>query len=315
MVFAGSAPARAEGGSNPAAGEEGQAAVAGAESGGKKPVTLFGRLEELVAGSGVELPVVLRAQIPRLDKRKLPKPVRGQVREFSGQIVESFPADWAGLWAGPVTVTKHEYVKDSWRGDALKTYLARITGKPGRRGETMCEFSLDENSKIVLKPFRAVFMVELMPSPLEQILSLTGADSLSGVHPPNSTARTAQRPTVRAIGLPFGLSQSYHGITGEMARINILMNELRELAAGVVEKDIVARISNVNQISQGPGSSLVEDVVRFGKRDDGGLDINAVVVEYSPQGNFRAEVVIAGTVHRVPAKQGPIKSALPGAPN
>src|SRR5437879_6215217 len=97
----------------------------------KKPVVLQGRIEEIVAPGGANLPVRLRAMKGQFDTSgtasasasasgaRLHGSATGMAAGAAAS--SSYPTDWRGLWGGALKVHSAEFFPSRWKDDPEQT--------------------------------------------------------------------------------------------------------------------------------------------------------------------------------------------------
>lgn len=261
------------------------------------PVTLYGRIDELVEQAGATLPNHLQELTPILDRT--PTQASAESKPLSGHIIRSFPMEWEGNWNGDVTVVKREHLASSWLLDPVAAYRECQGFKVGSKGTLSCIFSRDGGNLALSPP---IFRTHLKIVPdLEQAvlaqyageIQSPGGDDLlllpnDGKSPPKD------------FRLKYSLGQrSGPDIGDNFGYALVLSNQLRELAPGVIEQDIVVATSSVNLQTGGPASAGKEEsVVRLSRQGDK-LQVSAATVTYHSDGQCSRKIILDGVLERV----------------
>lgn len=278
----------------------GPAGIPGTTAGsGNKPLTLYGRIEQLVSQKGAVLPGRLQKMTPILDTSKssgsdnLDKP-------FTGQLVQSFPLEWEGTWKGSVRVIKRECVEIGWLSQPAASYRASQFFKPGSSLQLLCRFNkegsnLSLSAPVVTGNFRHA--EDLVKAVLSSSGALSAANasriSLAGVE--ELTAQTT--PMVRVESFSFGKRYG-PSLGGNFIDSDLVSNQLRELAAGIIEQDLVTSGKSRSLYGQSDSvSSYGETVVRL-TRKEGKLLVDLAYVNYQGDGFCVGKCVLAGTLSR-----------------
>ncbi|MBX9722489.1 MAG: hypothetical protein K2X81_13910 [Candidatus Obscuribacterales bacterium] len=274
--------------------------MAQTESSTQAPVKLFGRIEQLINEKGAVLPGRMQKMTPLLDTTT--SSIQSQTA-FSGEEVKSFPLAWEGSWKGFVTVTKRECLELGWLSQPAASYRSSQFFKPGSQLSLICRFNKDGNALSLSPPVasaRFTHTADLVKS----IIQETGAGSarfsrnpLMGMDPggmPNDGTTPISRIETFSFGKRYGPSMG-----GNFINSDIQSNQLRELAPGTVEQDIVT--SSTTQSMYGVPeavSSFGESVVRLTRKDDK-LLVSVAYVNYEHDGFCVGKCVLEGTLERV----------------
>lgn len=255
-----------------------------------KPVMLYGRIEELSAGTGATLPLKLTAMTPMRDTsldKKTPK-------ALSGAITQTFPMDFRGTWSGDLQVYSFNYDRTAWEFDREETMKEYQILKPGTKGRTTATF-YQVGSKIALEPCQVIFqgtmsgqevMSQMQNSPLAAMFGGGGANMMGAM----------QMPVMYALHL--GDLTSGRGVTGNELNSQLVKNTLRQLAPNVVEQNVVTRDSDRNPKTGKVKQGYSENVVRFTRQSANQLYVQAATVSYRSDGKFQTKIILYGTLDR-----------------
>jgi hypothetical protein len=261
-------------------------------------VTLYGRIEQLVNQKGATLPGRLRKLTPVLD---LSPPGPSEDRQFSGIDVRSFPMEWEGIWKGLVTVKSRENAEMGWLSQPAACYRACQFFKPGSRLTLVCRFH-KEDGKLTLSPPVVTGRFKHAQDLVQAILAATsevGDRKATGTRVGLADFDLGQKtmPIARIESFSFGKRYG-PSAGGNFVDTDLISNELRELAPGTVEQDLVT--SNTSSSLYGAPdqvSSLAESVVRL-RRDGNKLIVSLAYVNYQPDGISINKCFLEGTLER-----------------
>ncbi len=222
---------------------------------------------------------------------------------FSGEEVKSFPLAWEGIWQGVVTVTKREGLELGWLAQPAASYRSSQFFKPGSQLSLICRFN-KEGNQLSLSPPVASGRFKHTADLVKSIVQETGASStkfsrnpLLGMDP-SGIANDGTTPISRIETFSFGKRYG-PSMGGNFINSDIQSNQLRELAPGTVEQDIVT--SSTSQSMYGAPeavSSFGESVVRLTRKDDK-LIVSLAYVNYQHDGFCVGKCVLEGTLERV----------------
>ncbi len=264
-------------------------------------VKLYGRIEQLTNQKGAVLPGRMQKMTPVLD---LSPPGTDKDEIFSGQDVKSFPLTWEGTWKGVVTITKHECLEIGWLSQPAASYRSAQFFKPGSSLSLLCRFSKNGN-EIGLSPPVVSGRFKHTADLVKTIIVETGAD-------PRSSSRSNALLGIGVSGFPgdgitpitrietFSFGKRFGpSMGGNFIDSDIQSNQLRELAPGTVEQDIVTSSTSRSLYGEPETlSSFGESVVRLSRKDDK-LIVSLAYVNYQHDGFFVGKCVLEGVLERV----------------
>ncbi|MBX9720053.1 MAG: hypothetical protein K2X81_01555, partial [Candidatus Obscuribacterales bacterium] len=298
-------------------------ASANSASAAPPPLKLFGRIEELATGKGARIPLKMVAMTPIRDASldAPPPKLASNAKAFnlSGQIATtqktqtptqtltsmvskspppSFPTDYRGTFSGDLTIQQVNFDPTYFEFDkAEATKQAKII-TVGRQGRCSATFYQGNSGKIELKPTNVTFSVmlnaaeeikDMGDSPLTALLGGAngGASSLLG---------NMQIPV--PIVLPLGnLPSGGRGVTGNEMGSELMKNNLKELAKGVLEQQVVTKDTDKNKNGQ-VRTTYTESVLRFTKVNEDRLYLQAASVSYNDEGQYQNKVLMSGMLDR-----------------
>jgi hypothetical protein len=264
------------------------------KQGSQPSLKLFGRIEELVNGKGASLPGQLKKMTPIIDESI--GITGGDESKFSGQPVKSFPLEWEGLWKGNVQVIKQENLEICWLSQPAATYRSCQFFKPGSLLSLICRFHRD-GGKLELSPPVARATLKHSEDLVETILS----DELAGSGGQLRLGAINFGKTIPVSRIEsFSFGKRYGpSIGGNFIDSDVLSNQLRELAPGVIEQDIITQGTTHSMYGVAePATSMGESVVRL-TRNGGKLNISLAYVNYQHDGLCINKCVLEGTLERI----------------
>lgn len=293
------------------------------------PIKLYGRIEELCTSTGAKIPLKLQAMTPirdsSLDAPKVSK-LSGKVDFKAGKIAgimpgktdsgntlktgidktdsklsgevsveqPSFPTDFRGTWTGMLTVNLVDFDQSYYDFDRAEAEKQASLIKPGIQGKCSVSFYQGSNDKIQVKPTQVVFTImrnladearDLGNSPLGALLGGANNPMLANVNMPIPFA------------IPLGTLSGNTGVTGNQLTSELAKLDLKELARGVMEEQIVTHDSDRNASGQ-TRNYYTESVMRFTRMSNDKLYMQAASVSYDNDGNYLDKIVMSGTLSR-----------------
>lgn len=291
-------------------------AGAGAPGSGKgAPVKLFGRIEEIAAAASPQLPVRLKALVPKLDRAGQLKGT-ASASALLGQVSGSFPVDWRGTWGGQLKVWSVSYSPVRYQFDQEEARRETELLKPGTAGNVTFTFDQSAAGRVSLAPAQVIFTAQMdarqAQQKLDQMLG-QASGSLAGSPMAPALAQIMQGVPVM-YALHLGDLVSGVSVTGNVLQARVLKNEISELADGVLEQVVVTYDSATNRRTGQVRNGFSENVVRFTRQSSNSLYVQAVTVSYLPDGRFEDRCMLYGTVYRGQGGVGPGIPVTPGNP-
>ncbi len=258
-----------------------------------KPTMLYGRIEELAASTGATLQLgkmvsMTPVRDTSLDKKSPPK-------TLSGSAVQSFPMDYRGTWSGDLQVYSFNYDKTAWefdRAEILKEYQIL---RPGTKGRTTATF-YQTGTKIALEPCSVIFQGSMSGQEMMSQMQGSPLNALFGAGNGASIMANMQMPAMYALHL--GDLSSGRGVTGNELNSQLMKNTLRQLAADVVEQNVVTRDSDRNPTTGKTKLGYSESVLRFTRQSANRLYVQAATVSYRSDGRFQTKTILYGYLDR-----------------
>lgn len=265
-------------------------------------VTLYGRIEELSTHSGAQLPVKLTSQQARVDQSRLLRIVpslSGQVSSQAAAVSSGvgFPEAWEGYWNGTLKVHSNQFAPVSLQVDRDETLKEQELLAPGKEGSVSFTFSR-VNSKLYLEPSQVVFSAPLSQSrhadDLRQLSAVLGAPN-QGL---GAQMAGLLENTPYYYGLMMGNVSQGVGVTGNALHNEVIKNDVKQLAAGIVEQDLVSYNVERNPTNDRVQNGYSEIVLRFYKQSPQQLYVQVASVNYLSDGRFKDKILLYGTVQR-----------------
>lgn len=277
-----------------------------------KPKMLFGRIEELCTGPSATLPLKLKAMQPLRDVSLDGKVTNDALNGKASANLRSYPVDFRGTWSGELTIFSSTFAPIRWEFDRAEADREYKLMRPGTKGQCTVTFYQGNNNAIQLEPCEVVFTTTMDSKQLKNQMQQMFGGLFSGAGGGPSMI-SAQVPYMYALHL--GNLTAGVGVTGNQLRSQLMKNQLRQLAPGVLEQVVVTRDSDSNPSSGKIRNSYSESVLRFTKIDSNRLYLQTASVNYRNDGKFEDKVILYGTLNRtsgVNASTG-YPSLMPGS--
>lgn len=282
-------------------------------AGGKssKPIKLYGRIEELCEVPGAKLPVRLQALTPKLDTSRA---LRGQATStnIQTQANTAYPVEWAGTWSGTLKVWTAQFDPSRWKFDSEEASQEQELLRPGTAGQVTFNFALSPSQRITLEPTQVIFSAPMDEKRVQQAMQqmqqmMGGMQGILG-----SGGGVLVRQMIQSVpymyALHLGNLVAGVGVTGNMLESRTLKNNVKLLAAGTLEQQIVNYTEDRSRASGQTKYGYCETVVRFTRMSRDQLYVQAASVDYDRSGQFEDKIVLYGTV----ARGAPSAPSVPG---
>jgi len=263
------------------------------------PFKLYGRIDQLAGSAGASFPS-LKAMVPKMDTRDVKLQAHAANTVFSGSVVKSFPTDFEGNWGGNlqlqvVQIDPSYYVVDP--DEAKRTAQAL---RVGSTGAVNFAFQNSAGGKVSLEPARVMFMVASGDTEVGAQMDkmLGGANSpMGGMLKQMVTSMPV--PVMLELGEIDTTANSAlgeTGVSGNQVRATVLKNEIRQLAPGVLEQQIVTQETTWNKKTGQPRTGYGETVLRFTSRNPQQTYVQAASINYGANKHFMMKTVLGGWV-------------------
>ncbi len=271
------------------------AARAPAQRAPAKPVKLYGRIEQLCETSGATLPIKLQAQTPKYDASR-PLRARASAGTTIGRAVAAYPTEWQGEWSGTLRIWTCQFAPSRWQFDAAEASEEQDLMRPGLDGQVTFNFARDNERRIELQPTQVVFSAPMTDDRLANLMKQMGGGGqlLQG----NPFAAAMMRSVPYMYAMHLGDLTSGVGVTGNALESRLVKNEIKALAPGTLEQQIVTYNADRSRATGKVRYSYSESVLRFTKMQSDQLYVQAASVDYDRNGRFESKVVLFGTVSR-----------------
>jgi len=278
-------------------------AAAEAKAKAGQPMKLYGRIEQLTATTGANFPIQLKSMTAQMDNTpssKLSGKVGTDPTLFSGTIAKSFPSDYRGNWGGTLKVWTVVQDPICYKIDPVEaTKLAKIF-KSGSEGQVNFQFANDVKGGIYLAPAQVMFQESGADAGLGQQMSqMMGGQSLSAMGPMGAMMQQMAANMPVPVIFSFGDIQSSSmakGLSGNDFVQRTLRNTTRQLAANVLEQDVVAQSNEIMKSTGQPRTRYSESVLRFTKVNAQQMYVQAAAVTYGPDKKFQDKIIMYGYV-------------------
>ena len=300
--------ANAQAGSRPA--EQRPASAAPAAKSGQ-PMKLYGRIEELSAGTGAKIPLKMVAMTPVRDTSFDQKPTKlnGKATTLSAaaNMVQTFPIDYRGTWSGELTLNSANYDPGYFQVDRATAEKEARMMRPGMRGSFGITFYQGNDNKIQAQPSQVTFQTT---DTLAGSGGLNVPGGMGANNPMIASMGNMQVPVF--LSLHFGAPmQSYeHGVTGNQLSKELMKNTLRELSRGVLEQQVVTKDAERSADGR-THTGYSESVLRFTRLNSSQMYVQAAYVGYNAQGRFQMKYLLYGTLNRSNGYSPPTQPANP----
>lgn len=293
----------------------------------RKPVTLYGRLDQIASEANVTMPV-LKAQKAKFDTSR---PLTGSAsvlkagarssRLFTGTTQRSFPVDFSGIWGGHLKVWRYNSSSLSDRIDPAESRQMSNILRPGKSGNVNFVFRQGGSNSIELEPAKVRLTIPAKDSYSykKMFASNPQLSSMGGMV--SNMMSNMQIPVILHFGTISTRGSAEVGISGNQIDQRVVKNVIRRLAPRVVEEQIVTRnhstIASTGRVKNG----YTESVLRFTRQSPTQLYVLAASVDYSGDRKFLRKLIMYGTVSKgvrtntsaMPAGTGQLSSLLGGA--
>jgi len=264
-----------------------------------QPIKLFGRIEQLSGSAGASFPV-LKAIAPKLDTRdpRLKAAATSGSTRFTGEIVKSFPTNNQGTWGGVLRLMVEQLSPAYFAYDGEEARRTQQALHPGNDGNVNFNFRDLVGGKIALEPASILFMVPMKDTvQADQISKMMGSGGAG--NPFGSMMGQMAQSMQVPLTLNFGDINTSGGmetsVTGGQMQSNVIKNDIRELAQGVYEQDIVTHQTSWDKSGK-QHSGYGETVLRFTMRNPQQMFVQAASVNYGPQKQFFMKMILEGWV-------------------
>lgn len=271
----------------------------------KKPVMLYGRLEEIAGKANPQFPIVLKSLTPKMDQTGL---LKGQASTgtLAGTIERSYPADFRGTWGGSLTLGQLVISPLNYQIDPDDARKTASLVRQGSVGTANFVFNSDARGNVTVEPTQIVFMVQAsqtnsFQTAMQQYGGASGMANNAMAGMMNSMMGNMQVP----IAIKFGNFQSSAvtpGISGNSFAIGVLSNRLKQLSPGIMEQQVITQ-ENVRTKAGKAYSTYNENVFRFTQRGASQMYVEVASVSYSMSRQFLRKMVLYGYINKGAVQQ------------
>lgn len=288
------------GGERPAARpEERHSALPPTHPAAKQPVHLYGRIEELCAGTGAKIPLKMVAMQPVRDTSyDAPPKLQGKATTLTASaatknLVQTFPIDYRGSWTGELTINSANFDPSYFQWNpAVAEKEARFMQR-GNKGTCTVTFYQGANNKIQAEPSQVLFQGT------DTVAGSGGMAELGAMANNPMFANMANMKVPVTLALKLGAPvQSYErGVTGNQLGKELMKNTLKELSPGLLEQDVVTKDSERSSDGR-VRIGYSESVLRFTRISSTQLYLQAASVYYNTQAKFQSKIILYGTLNK-----------------
>lgn len=262
----------------------------------KKPTMLYGRIEQLSATAGASFPS-LKAQTPMMDPRGVLTGKATATPPLLSGVVKSFPDNYQGNWGGRLVLQQVQVDPNYYRLDPEEARRTVQAMKPGNIGQVNFNFDRSRGG-IALEPARCLFMVPAgdtqVPDEMKKMLGGSAGNAAFG----GMMSQMVSSMNVPIV-LEFGDVQTGAGetsVSGNQMRQRVIKNETRQLAANVLEQQIVTQETTWDKRTHVPRTGYGESVVRFTRQSPTVLYVQCATVSYDANKRFLEKMVLYGSI-------------------
>jgi hypothetical protein len=264
---------------------------------------LFGRIEELTAGTGAKFPS-LKAQVPKMDLSGSQSTLKASAAEtiYSGQIVRSFPSDMSGQWGGVLQLSQIQQDPLYYQLDDAEAKQTSELMRPGIQGKVNFTFQ-NIGSGVTLEPAQIYFSAPMTQSRMAGQLSQLGSGGMTVPGMGNMANMPGMDQMVKSMmmSMPYVWYMSLGavqgtGLSGNSVQTTLIKNDVHQLSPTVIEQQIISRELDTNPKTGRQRTSFSESVVRFTRYNSSQQYVQAASVDYNTDKRFLRKMVFAGYV-------------------
>jgi hypothetical protein len=271
----------------------------------KKPIMLFGRLEEISGKAAPTFPIVLKSLTPKMDTSGL---LKGQATTgtLAGTVERSYPTDFRGTWGGTLTMAQLVNSPLSYQIDPEETRKVASLVRPGSQGTVNFSFSTDARGNVIGSPVTITFMV-----PANQTNSFQAAmQQAGGANAMGNQAMAGMMQSMMGnmkvpIAMRFGEFQSdasTPGVSGNSLSISLISNRIRQLSPGIMEQQMITQENERTKAGKAY-STYNENVFRFTQRGSSQMYVEVASVSYDMARRFMRKYVLYGYITKGAVQQ------------
>ncbi len=271
----------------------------------KKPIMLFGRLEEISGKAAPTFPIVLKSLTPKMDTSGL---LKGQATTgtLAGTVERSYPTDFRGTWGGTLTMAQLVNSPLSYQIDPEETRKVASLVRPGSQGTVNFSFSTDARGNVIGSPVTITFMV-----PANQTNSFQAAmQQAGGANAMGNQAMAGMMQSMMGnmkvpIAMRFGEFQSdasTPGVSGNSLSISLISNRIRQLSPGIMEQQMITQENERTKAGKAY-STYNENVFRFTQRGSSQMYVEVASVSYDMARRFMRKYVLYGYINKGAVQQ------------
>ncbi len=271
----------------------------------KKPVMLYGRLEEISGKAAPTFPIVLKALTPKMDQSGL---LKGQATTgtLAGTMERSYPADFRGTWGGSLTLGQLAIAPLNYQIDPEDARKTASLVRQGSVGTANFVFNSDARGNVTVEPTQIIFMVPANQTNSFQVaMQQAGGANAMGGQAMEGMMKSMMGNMKVPIAIKFGNFQSSAmnpGISGNSFSIGVISNRLKQLSPGIMEQQVITQ-ENVRTKAGKAYSTYSENVFRFTQRGSSQMYVEVASVTYDMARRFMRKMVLYGYINKGSVQQ------------
>ncbi|MBX9725343.1 MAG: hypothetical protein K2X81_28335 [Candidatus Obscuribacterales bacterium] len=269
------------------------------------PTKLFGRIEELSAGAGARFPLKMQAMVPIRDPSLDARDIKLSAKT---NIQQAFPIDFRGQWSGELTIWDSRTDPSYFQFDRAEAEKESQLLRRGTKGNIVANF-YQAAKGIELQPCEVVFQgTDNLSDQMKMMGGSGGAGQMGALGAllggGNSSAFANMKiPIIFSLHFGAPLESGSRGVSGNTLKSTLMKNQLRELAKGVMEQQVVTRDSDTNNSTGKTQTGYSESVLRFTHMNNNQVYLQCAYVYYRNDGKFQAKYILYGTLNRTNGAQ------------
>lgn len=271
----------------------------------KKPVMLFGRLEEISGTASPKFPIVLKALTPKMGTLPI---LKGQATTgtLAGTAEKSYPADFKGTWGGTLVLGQFVNSPAIYQIDPDEARKVSSLIHQGSQGTVNFNFNYDSHGNVIGSPVTITFMV-----PANQTNAFQSAMKQAGGSGMANNAMAGMMQSMMGnmnvpIAMRFGDFQSdasTPGVSGNSLSIRLLSNRIKQLSPGIMEQQMITQETSRIARTGATYSTYNENVFRFTQRGSSQMYVEVASVSYDMSKRFLRKYVLYGYVGKGAVQQ------------
>lgn len=273
----------------------------------QKHIVLQGRIEEVAGEAQPKLPE-LKSMTPKLDTRDqsvTKTAATGTAHSTAAnhanprslnRLTAGFPVTWRGSWSGQISILSSKFFPASSPMLERDLDMEKKLIVPGLKGTVTITFKQDAPQMSTLVPMSIAFPYPAS-APSASKITLTGRSAAAYSNSTDSDQLISMEPerkfTIEMNSFSSGISAG-----GNVVSNRILKNEIRQLAANVLEQDLVNFSTETEREARTTLGTYSEDVLRFTQVNERTMLVQAVSLSYDDRGRCDSTIFMSGYVYK-----------------